>query len=208
MQKADQVEFSGSWGTGDIVYDYSTNLWACCYGAGYLDCSIPATNATFQLPPPQELLAFASSSTSSDTQSSTFSTSSLRTSIPTSSPSHTSSPSPTSSTPPIPSSSSNLSPSPTSSSAPRLYPPSSAASPDASLSNGAKAGIGIASLVLALGLLTAVFCFYKRSHRRERARNSLAVMEYPPVCSYKPRVEMDARSQAGELDSQVKVELD
>ena len=43
---------------GDVVYNSSTSLWACC--GTYVACNKP-TNETFLAPPPQQLLAAASS---------------------------------------------------------------------------------------------------------------------------------------------------
>ena len=65
------------YGTQDVIYNSTSQLWECCYGSGSLDCNIPG-NESFAAPPAAQLFATSSSSTagtSSSTKTASSSTS-------------------------------------------------------------------------------------------------------------------------------------
>ena len=38
-----------------IVYNATSQMWACCYGSGGLNCAVPSNNETFEAPAPELL---------------------------------------------------------------------------------------------------------------------------------------------------------
>lgn len=121
--------------TSDIIYNSTTSLWACCYGSGNLDCSVPSLD-TFEAPSPQQLLADYASS------------------LPSSSSSKSSPTLPASYSAPISFASSR----------PTTCPSGTACLPRTlvGLSTGAKAGIGIAAAVLGISLAILAFSILRR----------------------------------------------
>ena len=37
-----------------IVYNATSEMWACCYGSGSLNCAVPSNNETFDAPAPEQ----------------------------------------------------------------------------------------------------------------------------------------------------------
>lgn len=185
--------------TADIVYNSTTALWACCYGSGSLDCSVPSAE-TFEEPSPQQLLAdFASSSFSSSPSSSTSLSSKPASLVFTSSSSVSTA-----------FSSSTASSAPTSSTSSRLTvcPSGSACSPHPStgLSAGVKAGIGIAAALVGIALAVLAFlCFH---HRRKRHYNHREQSEQKPGAGINGNATQHAYAGAAEINAKRSVELD
>ena len=171
--------------TQDIVYNSTTNLWACCYGSGELDCSDPS-DETFEAPSPEQLASMASSAPSSTQTSSASSPTSLALTSLTSSSAVTSSPQITSIS----------------------YPTSDTGTPNTGLSTGAKAGISIAAAIRRLLVIAILLICIQRSRQRKRiATEGRPAIRETWTGYTQPRDELDAK-RSMELDSQAQVELD
>ena len=49
------LTYSANHNTQHIVCDATSDMWACCYGLGSLNCAVPSTNETFEAPAPEQL---------------------------------------------------------------------------------------------------------------------------------------------------------
>ena len=211
--------------TSDIVYNSTTALWHCCYGSGSLDCSDPSLD-TFDAPSPQQLLAAADSSSSTNIQGisstivvsssastySPLSVSSILISSPLSTLDHISSGiSQSTSTTTLSGSNPSAAPSNSVSSGPKTCPSSSVCTPNTStgFSTGAKVGVGIAVGLIGLCLAVLAFGFVLRRRKRTSRTNENLVQEsVDRVYDAGTLIVYTGRAQAMELNTGQSRELD
>jgi len=215
---------SAAYGTQDIVFNRKTDLWACCYGLGTLDCAVP-NNETLQAPAPENLRSFSTFTSTSQTSSSSASISiSAAVSTVTVLPSRASSSSASNSSKPsaflktsagLPGASSS-SPS-AASSTPSLCADGRRCS--SGLSEGAKAGLGVGVSLFCLALIVGIVLASRLLRRRKRSSNvgkgpiEKSTGQYTTTkhahAAQEPgaeeHAELDGKSQA-ELDSSMRFE--
>lgn len=192
---------AGTFGGQDIVFNSSTNLWACCRGAGgRRDCAVPSIDKAFQAPSPADLRGTfrAPLEGQAPNYSSTSSTSSVLLASTTA----------VSETP--------LSPPSSTPASSESFPVVSSDSPSG-LNAGQKAGIGVGGAIAWFALMGLLFWFWWR--RRWSRKNAGFEAEKPsegtsgissneglPTDPAGPR-ELEARPDIM-LDSKQHVELD
>lgn len=175
------LSYCGDKPTSDVAYNRTTDLWACCYGLGVLNCDL-TNDQTFQAPPPESLTRIVSSTV--DSSSSSTSTSSATKPSTTSASTSTSA-----STATLPSAS------------------SPAANVNSGLSGGAKAGIGVGVAIAGLVLLGILLISIQRLRRRRSTGQVEKKTKRERSADKPPPQELDTRQQA-ELDSKTRSELD
>ena len=183
------LTYSANHNTQHIVYNATSDVWACCYGVGSLNCTVPSNNETFEAPAPEQLLLDKQASPS--TAVSPLVITSLVTTSLAASPSMF-----FSTVKSLPQVSSTACPS------------GGSCTSNAGLATVAKAGIGVGASVLGLAVLAIVsFLIVRRSRRRKSDDDE--VMTAGSGVVYANTLwtgELDARKSV-ELDSKLQVEL-
>ena len=175
--------YPGAFGASDIVFDSSTDLWACCYGDnGRRNCSVPSLDKTIQAPSPRNLTGTFRAPRDGQTANypSTLDISSTVSAL-TATASGTPSPS-------------------TGLAATSSTSPSAAQGTVSGLSGGQKVGIGVGGAIAWFTLMGLFFWFWWR-RRRTREISGFA-MEKPGEGILTAPGQMDA------VDSRQRMELD
>ena len=185
------LTYSANHKTQHIVYDATSETWACCYGSGNLNCAVPSNNETFEAPAPEQLTPLLDMQGSPSTAVSSL----VVTSLVTSSLAASSSTFP-STVNRIPQTSSTA------------CPHGGSCTSNAGLVMTAKAGIGVGGAILGVAILVTIFLFIARRSRRRKSDADKATTAGSGVVyvNIQGIGELDAKRSV-ELDSKVQVEL-
>ena len=177
--------------TQHIVYNATSEVWACCYGSGSLDCALPSNNETFDAPAPELLTPLLDKQGSLSTTVSSLVVTSLV------APSLTASPS----------AFSGITTSPPQASS-TACPSGGSCTSNAGLTTAAKAGFGVGASIFGIAiLLTILLLIVRRSRRRGSDADEGTAPEGGVVYVNRQWVgELDAKISV-EIDSKVQVEL-
>ncbi len=182
---------SANHNTQHIVYNATSEMWACCYGAGSLNCAVPSNNETFEAPAPEQLTPLLVEQGSRSRAVTPLVITSLVTTSLAASPSMFSR---------------------TVKSLPQALstacPSGGSCTSSAGLATVAKAGIGVGASVLGLAVLAMVsFVIVRRSRRRKSDADEAMTAGSGVVYGNTLWIgELDARRSV-ELDSNLQVEL-
>lgn len=185
------LTYSANHNTQHIVYDATSDMWACCYGSGSLNCAVPSKNETFEAPAPEQLTPLLDKQGSPSTVVSSLVVTSLVTSSLAASPFM------------FPSTVNSL---PEASST--ACPYGGSCTSHAGLVMTAKAGIGVGGSILGVAILVTIFLLIvRRSRRRVSDADKATTAGNGVVYVDRQRIgELDAKRSI-ELDSKVQVEL-
>ena len=184
------LTYAANHNTQHIVYDATSEVWACCYGSGSLNCAVPSSNETFKAPAPELLTPLLDKQDSPSTTVSSLVVTSLVTPYLTASPA----------IPP----GTIISPPQASSTA---CPSGGSCTSNAGLTMAAKAGSGIGASIVGVAIIVTVLLLMARRSRRRRSDTEATTAEGGVVYVKRQWIrELDAKMLV-ELDSKVQVEL-
>ena len=144
------LTYSANHNTQHIVYVAPSDMWACCYGSGCLNCAVSSRNETFEAPAPEQLTPLLDKQGSLSTVVSSLVVTSLVTSSLAASPFM------------FPSTVNGL---PQASSTACRY--GGSCTTHAGLVITAKAGIGVGGSILGVAILVTIFLLIVRRSRRK-----------------------------------------
>ena len=174
-----------------IVYNATSEMWACCYGSGSLNCAVPNNNETFEAPAPEQLTPLLDKQGSPSTAVSSLVVTFLVTSSLAASPFM------------FPSTVNSL---PQASSTACPYSGNCTSNPGLVMT--AKAGIGVGGSILGIAILVTIsLLIVRRSRRRKSDADEATTAGSGMVFVERQRIgELDAHRSL-ELDSKAQVEL-
>lgn len=185
------LTYAANHDTQHIVYNATSEMWACCYGSGSLDCAVPSNNETFVAPAPELLTPLLDKQGSPSTTVSSLVVTSLVT------------PSLTASTSAFPGTTTGT---PQASST--VCPSGGSCTSNAGLTTAAKAGFGVGASIFGVAILVMILLLLvRRSRSRRSDADEATTLEGGVVYVNRQWIgELDAKTSV-EIDSKVQVEL-
>ena len=178
------LTFAANHHTQHIFYNATSEMWACCYGSGSLDCAVPNNNETFEAPAPELLTPSLDKQGSLSTTVSSPVVTSLVTPSPAAAPSVFLG----TITRPLQASSA-------------ACPSGESCTSNTGLTTAAKAGSGVGASIFGIAILVTVLLLIVRRSGRRRSDADEATTAGDGVAYVN-------REWVGELDAKVSVELD
>ena len=178
------LTYAANHDTQHIVYNATSEMWACCYGSGSLNCAVPSSNETFKAPAPELLTPLLDKQGSPSTAVSSLVITTLGTQSITASSSM------------LPGTVTSLpQPSSTACSSGESCPS------NAGLTTAVEAGSGIGASIFGIAILVTMLLLIIRRSRRRRSDADEATTAGDGVAYVD-------RQWIGELDAKISVELD